>query len=147
MRVKKKDTFLMSAQIGFFIGISNGYEGMDSIHVQLTQELSLDTCHALIAFLNTNADQLVLDINAGKTGTDAYSRVVMKQQELATLLPTAIVLLDSNFQEYGVDVDDDTLGIHTPIDNPILVITFFNPIHTRTIYPEQFETDLYDYLV
>jgi hypothetical protein len=56
----------MSAPFGFFIGVSNGYEGIDAIHVQLTQELPRDRCHALVDFLNVNAQQLVLDINAGK---------------------------------------------------------------------------------
>jgi hypothetical protein len=137
----------MSRPIGFFIGISNGYEGIDAIHVELTQELSRERCHALIAFLITNTQQLVLDINAGKTGTDAYSRVDQKQHELSALLPTENVMLDANFQYYGVDTEYDNIGIPTPIDHPTLVVNFFNPIHTRTIYPDQFETDLYDYLV
>jgi hypothetical protein len=137
----------MSAPIGFFIGISNGYQGIDAIHVELTQELSLDRFHALVAFLNANTQQLVFDINEGKKGTSAYNRVDQKQHELSALLPTENVMLDANFQEYGVDTEYDNLGIPTPIDHPTLVVNFFNPTHTRIIYPDQFETDLYDYLV
>jgi hypothetical protein len=72
--------------------------------------------------------------------------VAIKQQELATLLPTEIVMLDSNFQEYGVDVEYNKV-IPKILDHPTLVVNFFNPTHTRMIYPDQFETELYEYLV
>ena len=137
----------MSTPIEFFIGISDGYCGIDAIHVKLAQQLSRDTFEALVDFLNANTKQLVLDINAGKKGTDAYNDVALKQHELAALLPTETVLLDGNFREYGVDVDYDNVGIPTPLDTPMLVVNFFNPTHTRIIYPDQFKTDLYDYLV
>ena len=137
----------MSAPIEFFIGISDGYCGIDAIHVKLTQELPHDTIQALIDFLNTNTKQFVSDINAGKKGTDAYNRVALKRHELAALLQTEIVLLDGNFREYGVDVDYDNVGIPTPLENPTLVVNFFNRTHTRIIYPDQFKTDLYNYLV
>ncbi len=137
----------MSNAIEFFIGISNGYETIDTIRVRLTQELPRDGVSALVDFLNANTTQLVEDINAGEKGSDAYTRVAQKQLELAALFPSDIVVLDRNYQEYGVDVHNENLGIPTPLDAPKLVVTFFTPLHTRTIYPNQFETDLYDYVV
>jgi hypothetical protein len=138
----------MSRPIGFFIGISDGYNGIEAIHVELTKELPRDTCHALVGFLNANTEQLVSDINAGKTGSVEYNRVAMKVYELAALLPTERVLLDANFQKYGVDVDYDDLGIPTPLEHPTLVVIFYNKntSNVRIIYPDQFNTDLYDYL-
>ena len=116
----------MFTPIEFFIGITDGQEGIEAIHVKLSHELSLDKFQAFFDFLNTNSEQFVLDINAGKIGTDAFNRVALKVQELADILSTAEVIMDANFQHYGVDVDYDNVGIPMPIENPALIVNFFN---------------------
>lgn len=139
----------MFTPIEFFIGITDGQsqKGIEAIHVKLSHELSLDKFQAFFDFLNTNSEQFVLDINAGKIGTDAFNRVALKVHELADILSTAEVIMDANFQHYGVDVDYDDVGIPMPIENPALIVNFFNNNTHSRIYSDQFYTVLYDYLV
>ena len=139
----------MSTPLEFFIGISDGYSGIGVIYVKLAKKLTLDTFEALVYCLDTNSEQFISDINAGKKGTSAFNRVAMKQHELEALLPEEQVLLCEDFRSNGVYVEYDDEGIPIPIENATLAVFFINNTNdnTRIVYPDQFKTKLYDYLV
>ena len=136
----------MFEPIEFFIGITDGQNSIEAIHVKLDHELPLGHFHDMMTLLNTDTAQFISDINASKLGSDAFNRVIEKVQHLSTILTTAEVLIDANFVNYGVDVDYEDVGIPFPYEKPVLVINFFGNNHKR-IYSDDFNTVLYDLLV
>ncbi len=136
----------MFEPIEFFIGITDGQKNIEAIHVKLNHELPLGHFLDMMTLLNTDTAQFISDINASKLGSDAFNRVIKKVQDLGSILTTAEVLIDMNFEYYGVDVDYQDLGITVPIENPALFINFFGNNQKR-IYSDEFHTVLYDLLI
>jgi hypothetical protein len=135
----------MFAPIEFFIGITDGQKNIDAIHITLDKHMSLSDFKDLMSFLNTNTEQFVSDINACKLGSVANERIKVKVKELERLL-NANVVMDLNLEIYGVDVDNENLGIAVPFKNPVLVIDLYQTNYTR-IYSNEFSSVLYDCLI
>jgi hypothetical protein len=135
----------MFAPVEFFIGITDGDKNIEAIHVKVEHSMSLSQFKYLISFLNTNTDHLISDINASQLGSQAFHRLKLKIDELADKF-TAKVVMDLNLENYGIDVNEQDIGIPGPLENPVLVIDLFRNHHTR-IYSDEFESVLYDYLV
>ena len=138
--------YTMIEPIDFFVGITDGQTSIEAIHVKLEHKMPFRHFYDMMTFLNTDTAQFVSDINASKLGSDAFNRVLRKVQHLSTILTTAEVLIDANFENYGVDVDYEDVGIPVPYENPVLFVNFFGNIHKK-IYSDDFNTVLYDLLV
>ena len=108
------------------------------------------TRDAFFALVKSVQGQLVSDINAGKVGSPAYNNVMSKVQELAAILPNAVVTMELNFEYYGVNVtNDEDIAGPTPIEEPTLVINMVNDKNCVDvdILPNEFNTRLYTFLV
>ena len=136
----------MIEPIDFFVGITDGQTSIEAIHIKLEHKMPFRHFNDMMTFLNTDTAEFVSDINSSKLGSDAFNRVIEKVQHLSTILTTAEVLIDANFENYGVDVDYEDVGIPVPYENPVLVVNFFGNNHKR-IYSDDFNTVLYDLLV
>ena len=138
--------------VEFFIsitGLANRSYNIDAISVKMG--INRLTYEMFLNLLESVQGQLVYDINWGEVGSHAYNNVALKVQELALVLPNAVVTMDANFEYYGVDVNYENLGIPIPIEEPILII---NVVHSvdgvfkyDTILQNDFKTLLCDLLV
>ena len=143
--LKKLNVRNMIAPIEFFIGITDGEKSIQAIHIKLDHSMSVAQFKDLTYFLKTYTALLVSDINASKFGSPSFNRIKIKIQELADMLTTEVVM-DLNLEQYVVDVDYEEIGIPVPLENPVLVIDFFQNNHKR-IYSDEFNTVLYDSLI
>lgn len=100
----------------------------------------------LLTFLRTDQEQFIADINSCGLGTSSYNRVAQKVQDLAAVLPNAVVEMDLNLAYYGVDIACDDVGIPMPFEDPTLVVNVYGVQHTR-VYDNDFHTVLYNCLV
>ena len=136
--------------IEFYISIT-GTDPLQSryihaISVKMDEKMTRD---AFVALTESVQGQLVYDINAGKVGSPAYNNVMSKVQELAAILPNAVVAMELNFEYYGVNVNDEDIAGPTPIEEPTLVINMVNDKNhvDVDILPNEFNTCLYTFLV
>jgi hypothetical protein len=121
------------------------------ITVKMHQKMTRSMFRDMLQCVYHDHGQLVSDINGGKVGDPAYNNVALKVEELAAILPSAIVEVDRNFARYGVDVDHDDWGIPMSMEEPVLCINLCKEEDGKQIYEvnlsDKFHSSVYDFLV
>ena len=118
-----------------------------AITIKIDSKFTSDEFRLLLAFLQTDTQQFVLDINSCGLGTPAYARVAQKAQDLANILPDAQIDMDLNLAHYGLNVEyDEDAHIPYPLSDPVLVVNVYGNERKR-VHTDEFYTVLYDCLV
>ena len=123
-----------------------GYNEIGAITVKIGEKLTPEEFRLLLAFLQTDTEQFVYDVNWCGLGTPSYDRVAQKAQDLANILPNAQVEMDLNLAHYGINIDYEYKNCPYPLTEPVLVVNVYGNEHKR-VHTEHFHTVLYDTLV
>jgi hypothetical protein len=145
-RRKGRDT-KMASPIEFHICIFEGKYEIGAIMIKIDNKFTSDEFGLLLAFLETDTEHFVLDVNSCGLGTTAYDRVAQRAQDLANILPDAKVDMDLNLAHYGLNVEyDEDAHIPYPLSDPVLVVNVYGNEYKR-VHTDDFKTVLYDCLV
>lgn len=123
-----------------------GHNEIGAITVKTDEKLTPEEFRLLLAFLQTDTEQFVHDVNWCGLGTPSYDRVAQKAQDLANILPNAQVEMDLNLAHYGINIAYEYTGIPYPLLEPVLVVNVYGDERKR-VRAEHFHTVLYDTLV
>ena len=147
MHLRKGRDTKMASPIEIHMCISEGKYEIGAITIKIDSKFTSDEFGLLLAFLETDTEHFVLDVNSCGLGTTAYDRVAQRAQDLANILPDAKVNMDLNLAHYGLNVEyDEDAHIPYPLSDPALVVNVYGNEYKR-VHTDDFKTVLYDCLV